>query len=133
MDFTPKQYLLIYALVVTSIVVSFFFVRRNQNPTRLNLTARPERPQEKGEETPTVASQQAVTASVSQSQEKSLNVFFQWNGHAWDAYEVLGLPAGSPPAVVQKAYQELLTQSSPESLPFFKAAYETIIRNSSRS
>ncbi len=26
---------------------------------------------------------------------KALNVMFNYNGHSWDAYEVLGVPAGS--------------------------------------
>ena len=33
-------------------------------------------------------------------------VIFNWNGHSWDAYEVLGIPAGSTRIEVNKAFQE---------------------------
>lgn len=154
MDLSPKQYLLIYALIVTPIVISFF-VRRKDLPSRLNLTGgrrsresqlpgqptepRPQvvpmaqRPRDSGEyPRPRVQQQKRVLQEDSDRPvEKSLNVLFQWNGHAWDAYEVLGIPAGSSLETVKVAYQEQLTRGGPEAEPFFKTAYETIIRKSS--
>lgn len=70
-------------------------------------------------------------AEAFSSGERSLNVFFQWNGHTWDAYETLGVPAGSSREAVAKAYQQAVAQSDPESVPFFKAAYEAILKNQS--
>lgn len=61
--------------------------------------------------------------------ERSLNVFFQWNGHTWDAYETLGIPAGSSPDAVAKAYQRAVAQGDSDSVPFFKAAYEAILKS----
>ncbi len=132
MDLTPKQYLLIYALIVTPIVISFFFIRRSHNPTRLNLNSR-------AQKTPTPPPHVEGAGDVAfagggpaAAAEKSLNVLFQWNGHAWDAYEVLGVPAGSSLATVKTTYQGLLTQSTPDAHPFLNAAYETILKNTSR-
>jgi hypothetical protein len=61
--------------------------------------------------------------------EKVLNVHFQWNGHSFDAYEALGLPARSSHEAVQAAYIKLVTQGDPQMMRFYKMAYETILRS----
>lgn len=43
---------------------------------------------------------------------KSLNVMFIFEGVAYDAYEVLGIPAGANRRMVEEAYRLLLTQAS---------------------
>ncbi len=60
--------------------------------------------------------------------EISLNVLFNWNGHTWDAYEVLGLPAGSSRDKVNSAFQTARGKADPESVPFLQAAYDAITR-----
>lgn len=40
------------------------------------------------------ASRQTVGATVHNFKERSLNVMFMYNGHSFDAFEILGLPAG---------------------------------------
>ena len=60
--------------------------------------------------------------------EKVLNVLFQWNGHSWDAYEVLGIPAGSSREAAMSAYQKHAAQADAQSQPFYKAAYEAITK-----
>ena len=65
----------------------------------------------------------------SRREEVSLNVLFNWNGHTWDAYEVLGLPAGSSREKGAAAYQSARSKAEPESLPFLQAAYEAITRS----
>jgi hypothetical protein len=58
--------------------------------------------------------------------ERTLNVIFQFNGHSWDAYEVLGLPAGSNYDSVRAAYEEALNTVDPTSRPFVEAAFRAI-------
>ncbi|MCB0365366.1 MAG: hypothetical protein H6624_08580 [Bdellovibrionaceae bacterium] len=58
---------------------------------------------------------------------KSLNVIFNYNGHSWDAYEVLGLPAGSSIEKVKAAFEESLAQVDPESRVFIETAYRAIV------
>lgn len=58
--------------------------------------------------------------------ERPLNVVFNFNGHSWDAYEVLGLPAGSAIEKVEIAYRESLLKMDPGSHPFLEAAYRAI-------
>ncbi len=61
-------------------------------------------------------------------QEKVLNVLYNWNGHSWDAYEVLGLPAGSSVEAASEALQRALGKTDPESHAFLKAAFDAITR-----
>jgi hypothetical protein len=68
-------------------------------------------------------------ASVKKEQppvERPLNVVFNYNGHSWDAYEVLGLPAGSSPDKVEEAYKAQLASVEAGSRPFLDAAYAAI-------
>ncbi len=58
---------------------------------------------------------------------KNLNVIFNYNGHSWDAYEVLGVPAGSSPRDVTAAYQTALQTTDPKSHAFLEVAYKAIL------
>ena len=63
--------------------------------------------------------------------EKSLNAFFIFNGHSWDAYEALGLPAGSSLARARVAYGRAISGARPEVVAFLKEAMTTIERRTS--
>jgi hypothetical protein len=58
---------------------------------------------------------------------KELNILFNYNGHTWDAYEVLGLPAGTGLVEVTKAYQALLKTADPDSHEFLETAFKSIL------
>lgn len=58
--------------------------------------------------------------------EKVLNILFQFNGETWDAYEVLGLPAGSNVLEAEKAY-EIALKEGRDSEAFLRAALNAII------
>lgn len=147
MDLEPKHYLLIYALIVTPLAISFLFLRRKRAPVKLNLTnqstssstrtnpgsvaGNPGQYARERKETVWEAGPKGTEEEAFSSGERSLNVFFQWNGHAWDAYETLGIPAGSSREAVTKAYQQAVAHADPESVLFFKAAYEAILKNQS--
>ena len=59
--------------------------------------------------------------------ERSLNVVFNYNGHSWDAHEVLGVAAGSNLDSVRAAFTEALETVDPTSRPFVEAAYRAIV------
>lgn len=59
---------------------------------------------------------------------RELNVIFQYNGHDFDAHEVLGVPAGAGRQTVEKAYQELRKKSDSDSHEFIDTAYRAIVR-----
>lgn len=58
---------------------------------------------------------------------KNLNIMFNYNGHSWDAYEVLGVPAGANLKLVTDAYQKAVRNSEKESLEFLETAYLAIL------
>ncbi len=60
---------------------------------------------------------------------RQLNVFFNWNGHTWDAYEVLGIPAGAGREIVIEAFHTCRTKS-PDSTAFLQAATDSILKRS---
>ncbi len=63
--------------------------------------------------------------------EISLNIIFTWNGHEWDAYEVLGIPAGSSMDKVAIAYDESLAKVDKQSQEFINKAYQIICNSRS--
>ncbi len=58
--------------------------------------------------------------------ERPLNVVFNYNGHSWDAFEVLGVPAGSSYEKVIEAYHAALNSVDATSRPFIHAAFQAI-------
>jgi len=58
--------------------------------------------------------------------ERPINVVFNYNGHSWDAYEVLGIPAGTTFDKVDQAYLDALEKVDAASRPFIDAAYNAI-------
>ena len=64
---------------------------------------------------------------VRPSRERDLNVFFNWNGHTWDAFEVLGCPAGASREAVVQAFHQARAKS-PDSTPFLQAATDAILK-----
>lgn len=58
--------------------------------------------------------------------EKVLNILFQFNGETWDAYEVLGLPAGSNIPEAKVALERCIKEGR-DSEAFLNAAYNAIV------
>lgn len=101
------------------LLVLLFIVGRKgiTAPSRLNLRrggstqkqsdrSRAVSPQKKS--SPDVHFQSAPTDNP---KEKSLNVMFMYNGHNFDAYEVLGAPAGASLEMAQKYFQQSLARA----------------------
>lgn len=80
---------------------------------------------------PSAAAQKSSGASDEKIKSaKNLNILFIYNGHDWDAYEVLGVPAGCSIHLVTQKYQELIKSADPGQLSFYEAAYEAILKKS---
>lgn len=58
-----------------------------------------------------------------------LNVHFNYNGHSFDAYEVLGLPAGSSIEKAQAAFEQQIKASDESTREFFEAAIDAIAKH----
>jgi hypothetical protein len=57
---------------------------------------------------------------------KTLNVLFMYNGHSFDAHEILGVPAGASLQTVEAAYARLAPTVASESREFVAAAYKVL-------
>ena len=107
----PEKFLILNGVVVTLLVLYFLWGKRQRpKPAKLNLR--------KGNFTP--------VTDIDINDEEELNVFFNFNGHLWDAYEVLGIPAGSPMSDVEMAYVKFRTRIDEESKEILEMAYEAI-------
>lgn len=51
-----------------------------------------------------------MAKELSEGKSRALNVFFNFNGHTFEAYEILGLPGGASLEQVQQAYQKMRPQ-----------------------
>jgi hypothetical protein len=70
--------------------------------------------------------------STARASEKVLTVIFMFNGESWDAYETLGLPAGSSLQSAEAAFEVAVQNTDPKSHAFFKAAIQAIRTSSSK-
>ena len=58
--------------------------------------------------------------------ERSLNVIFNYNGHSWEAYEILGAIPGSSQEEVKVSFNKSLSSVTADSREFIEAAYRAI-------
>lgn len=102
-----------------------------RRPTQLNMKAKDSAPPLM--DAPPAEEKAPLTQAVRQhpdlqgTKQKNLNVMFIYNGHSWDAYEVLGVPAGASLKLVTEAYQTALRRSDKESVEFLETAYRAIL------
>lgn len=130
----PKEFLLYYTAVIL-ICLMVFVRRRPRRGMRLRLKNPPRdtnRTEGKShqDEPFKILDGEAEPQGFSHIEpefERPLNVVFNYNGHSWDAYEVLGLPAGSSPERVEEAFSEAMGNVDETSKAFMKAAHEAIL------
>lgn len=122
---TFRVFLLINAVIVSVLVFFFLRQRKRQRPSFLNLnkkTSLSPGPSgfpagSKGQYRP----KRHVDMGV------SLNCFYNYNGHTWDAYEVLGIPAKSPWELVETGYKSTLASTQDkEKVGIIEAAYSAL-------
>ncbi len=124
-----SQLLLFLNLVFGVLLVLYFVLGRPKpkQPTKLNMRAKDsgdKKTQVLEPESPkTLAVQQAEPREVSS---RSLSVIFMYNGHDWEAHDVLGVPQGASMHEITKVYQELVKKTDARSLQFYEQAYNAI-------
>ncbi len=129
------------------LILIFLFGKGSAMPSRLNLRRRSSSPN-----APTIVTRSVEAADGGERQvhdnnsdfavsparpqdegsvkikTKDLNVIFLYNGHNFDAYEILGLPAGASLEMAQKGYQLALQKNGSDHL-FLEAAFRAIQDN----
>lgn len=128
----PNSFMLYYA-GGTVLVLLLLFWKRPRRGMRLRLKGRGGGGRGyykdlglQGRVSPDMVLHKSGAAGASVSGERSINVVFNYNGHSWDAYEVLGVPAGSSFAVVEAAYRDELARVDGSSKAFVEAAFKAI-------
>ncbi len=131
------------AAVIGALFCAIFAMRSSQKePTRLRLGGGSSEPSKADGKAVVPASRQPVSkgargerisdatvdAAAGEARIRSVNVIFNYNGHSWDAFEVLGCPAGAPLPMVKQAFDQALRTTDPASHEFLRAAYQAITK-----
>ncbi|AZZ37418.1 hypothetical protein CIK05_11640 [Bdellovibrio sp. qaytius] len=128
-----SQLLLFLNLGFGLLLVLYFVLGRPKpkQPTRLNMRAKSSE-----EKKPIVLEPEAQVKTgynpriVDQSEpppvSRSLSVMFMYNGHDWEAHDVLGVPQGASMHEVTKVYQHIVKTTDSRSLHFYEHAYAAI-------
>ncbi len=66
------------------------------------------------------------TAAAKSQKVRILSIHFNYNGHSFEAHEVLGLPPGSSIVHVEEAYLKAVQSAQPESKEFLDHAVEAV-------
>jgi hypothetical protein len=131
---TSQELFWICAIVAAVLSMSFVLGKKGyMRPSPLDLRKGNKSSQPPGTSGLVKASQNVVHFKTRSAEEitegKSLNVIFMFNGHNFDAFEVLGLPAGAKPEAVRKAYELMRKQTTKDSQEFIEAAYQAILKD----
>lgn len=120
-----SQFIVFVQVFIIIVFVIWIASRRGNTPkpTKLKMNARsepnPQKSSGKRFENISISDDKIIEAKV-------LNVIFMWNGHTWDAYEVFGLPAGSPIERVREKFNELKSSTDPGQHQFLLEALKAI-------
>lgn len=123
-----SQLLLYLNLGIGLLLVLYFVLGRSKPkpPTRLNMRAK----DSEGKKPVILEAedQQEVAIASNEPHEtsRSLAVMFMYNGHDWEAHDVLGVPQGASMHQITLVYQELIKKSDARSLQFYEHAYAAI-------
>ena len=119
MDQKVIQFLYLNGLVVLALII--YLLRRPKNRmSRLKL----KKVQDLARSAP-----DGDVADANFRHERPLNVIFQYNGHDFDAYEILGVPAGSHWPAVETAYDRMVKTCQAGDDEIYHHAFNAIRRS----
>ena len=120
----PSKFLLLNVIMGLAMVASIYALKyRKRRPTLLNLRARAN-PIAEPFQPPVVLSQKETEFRGTQ-----LNIFFAFNGHEWDAFEALGIPAGCSIQTAEEAYLRVTASLESDGKLFYDLAIQAIRRH----
>lgn len=112
---TANNVLIGLGIFVILLIVYFQGSKKKPMPSKLNMRA--------GSPGTSTQTAQVVPSELSSL---PLNVMFNYNGHTFDAYETLGIPAGSSWDEVRMAFDKSISQSEDTSQEFYLTAFNAI-------
>lgn len=66
--------------------------------------------------------------ALSKVEQKSLSCLFIYNGHDWNAYDVLGIKTPVTLPELTERYQNLVKTSDPAQIDFYEVAYKALLQ-----
>lgn len=146
MDFTTRDFLILNTVIVLLLVFYFLFWKRNKPYKGFRLKdTRNSASKHSSLANPFISNKNHQKKDHDHKEKKpniksdprSINIIFAYNGHEWDAYEVLGIPAGSSLETVKQAYEKMLSKiqlrEGKKSKVFFDTAYQAILEGRATS
>ena len=112
---TANNVLIGLGFFVILLIVYFQGSKKKPMPSKLNMRA--------GSPSASAQSAQVVSHELASL---PLNVMFNYNGHTFDAYETLGVPAGSSWDDVRVAFDKSISQAGDTSQEFYLTAFNAI-------
>ena len=126
---------IIWATLIVGLVFVVFFLtgKKQKQPTKLSLKNSFQKKsyenqrgvQKSGPQGP-IYQTDFTNVDPAESQIKNLNVIFIYNGHSFDAFEVLGLPAGSSLKQAEAVFQAQSKGVNAEKYDFLQSALTAI-------
>ena len=105
-----SKFLLVNAIIVIILVLWIFRSRSRPKPTQFDL-----------------GGIKRLDQNPNRPREKVLNCFFEFKGQRFDAFEVLGIPAGATSDLIAEGYRSILSKTQgAESKAKIQAAYEAL-------
>lgn len=120
---------LIFSFVLLVVLVAYMLYRPKKQPSRLKL--RDSKDGGKVDFSSLGIDVEGFEDGDAPSTAKEINIIFQFNGHSFEAYEVLGLPAGSSLREVEKAYRDSLNEKDMQAQEILHFAYRAILKKNS--
>lgn len=140
-----SQQLLFINFVIFILIVLFFTLGRSKSkaPPKLNMKTGAKEPSSSASEGgavvqnyarevgPIVVAKEMLPKPVPPLLKKANknSVYFIYNGHEWDAHEVLGLKSEGSVSEATAQYQHLIKTSDPSSFEFYETAYFSILKS----
>ena len=132
-----QQFLLFYFVIIAGLTVYFLSARSKSKQRTLLDLSKIENHADSTEKGASSVAQpddkafekaKSVTPAVESVRAKKEIVYFAYNGHEWEAHEVLGLESGVSLSEATQHYQNLIRKSDPSTFEFYDAAFAAILK-----
>ncbi len=129
-----QQLLLINLIIFLALVFYFSMGRSRRPPVQLNLKANPPPPEPKPPQEEALTTAREVTPSKEKPvlQLTGGDIYFVYNGHEWEAHEVLGLKKNCSLQEATMQYQQLIKTQDPSSFEFYDSAYASLLKTKNK-
>lgn len=126
---TPEHFFILNFILLVAFAGLFYWGRQGTKPpSSLKFTSTDSSPKVEGTKPFFPPRGGAETlGEIHSTNLRDINPMFMYNGHTWDAYEVLGITPGSSMEIIREAFDRSIQKSEANSHEFLKVALTTIL------